>query len=330
MWANTAISALTWKFAQRDGAPKRIALLPHEGSIMQALEKSKRPFVINSFGAIDADHYTPSFCVLNLRDAVVRDYWLKSWNHLANTVGLGGIFLDSSFNLSSDKFDWRFNADPQASKGATADQMHLLGSQRPSTTPSSTIETMYHAHLSLVAEMQQLGYRYCSEDSGVFGMHRNGPVLASRLKNLHLWNDFLAGFDAIEIRQAGFDPQDVFFRGLAYRLMWRLCWHVPSRTVTFHYHGPRGPEDLPTPWHTALYRAYTATLPYLRNRRILPNEMGVRYDDNGTTVLWAFEDFLFQLDRPCLVKNLNDQCCSETETINTRRHQVYLINKVGQ
>ena len=78
MWGNTAIAVNTVQFARRQGRPKRIDHLPLEGSIMEALDKSKRPFVINSYGAIEADHYTTSFCVLNLRDPVVRDYWLTA------------------------------------------------------------------------------------------------------------------------------------------------------------------------------------------------------------------------------------------------------------
>lgn len=325
MWANTSISALSWKFAHKHGTPKGIQFLPHEGSIMQALEKSKRPFVINSFGAIDADHYTPEFCVLNIRDAVVRDYWLKSWRHLAEAVGLGGIFLDSAFNLSSDKFDWRFNADPEAAKGATADQTHLLGGQRPAATPPSSIETMYHAHLSLMAAMQKLGYRYCGEDAGVFGMHRTGPALASRLDNLHLWNDFIAVFDAQAIRDAGADPDDVFFRGLAYRLMWALCWAPPHHCLSFHPYAPNPPEHAPRQWHFDLYRAYTAALPHMRRRRILPAEAGVVYEYEGVRVLWAFTDLTLPLGGPHRVENLTDGTQTTTATLTASLHRVYRI-----
>ncbi|MFW5858326.1 MAG: hypothetical protein ACOCX4_10630, partial [Planctomycetota bacterium] len=215
MWGNTSISTLTWKFAQKNGEPKRIDHLPEAGSIMEALQAADRPFVINSHGAIEADHYAPNFCCLNLRDPVVRAYWMEAWTRLLEEVGVSEIFLDSSFNLSSDKFDWRFNADPEGKGGATADQTHLLGGQRPAVTPRSSIESQYHAHLSLIAEMQRVGYVYCGEDSGVFGVHRNGPGIATRLGNLHLWNDFIAEFDGKAVREAGADPDDVFVRGLA-------------------------------------------------------------------------------------------------------------------
>jgi hypothetical protein len=63
MWGNTAIAVNTVQFARRQGRPKRIDHLLFEGSIMEVLGKAKRPFVINSYGAIEADHYTTSFCV---------------------------------------------------------------------------------------------------------------------------------------------------------------------------------------------------------------------------------------------------------------------------
>ena len=36
--------------------------------------------------------------MLNLRDPRVREYWLRRWKAAHDEVGLGAIFLDSSFN----------------------------------------------------------------------------------------------------------------------------------------------------------------------------------------------------------------------------------------
>lgn len=327
MWGNTAISSLTVKFAHRNGKEKRINFLPQKGSIMDALHKAKRPFVRNSFGAIDADHYTPEFCVLNIRDPDVRKYWLKSWRHLKEKAGVAGIFLDSSFNLSSDKFDWQFNSEPEIAGGVTVDQGNLLGGQRPAKAPPSDIQTMYFAHLSLIAEMQEMGYRYCCEDSGVFGLHRNGPDIVKRLDNLFLWNDFITSFNAKAIAEAGRNPDDIFFQGLAYRLIWGLFWDVPSRKLSFRYGGALGESDVPGQFHINLYKAYNIAAEHMRNRTILPDEAGVRYDYEGKTVIWAFKDFPVDFKSTMEVCELADGTKIRAKTLKAESKKVYLIKQ---
>ena len=224
MWGNTAISTLTLIFDNRNGTSDRIRFLPREDSIMATLDRNTS-FVRNPSNAIEADHYTPVFAVLNLRDPAVRTYWLKRWRAAHDEVGLGAIFLDSSFNLSSDKFHYVQNTQAQLAN-ATADQQHLLGVFRPAEEPPAAILSQYRAHLELMVEMQRLGYVYGNEDLGVFGVHRHGPPVAARLDSLFLWADSITDFDAPAIRSAGADPDDVFFRGLAYRMMWILHWNV--------------------------------------------------------------------------------------------------------
>ncbi len=325
MWGNTSISSLTVRFSQKNGNPKGIKFLKHEGSIMDALSKAENPFVRNSFGAIDADHYTPEFCVLNIRDPAVRDYWLKSWKYLNNKVGVGGIFLDSSFNLSSDKFNWLFNSETKKKGGATADQTDLLGGQREAVVPPSGIQTEYFAHLSLMAEMQKIGYRYCCEDSGVFGLHRNGPDIVKRLSNLFLWNDFIMNFDASKIKEAGAEPDDIFFKGLAYRLMWGLMWDVPSRKLTFRYGGAHDAADLPGEYHISLYKAYDKALPHMQNRTILPGEAGVQYEHGGKKVLWAFKNIPMSFKSAVNIKELTTGKVMKTDKLMAEQHKVYLI-----
>jgi hypothetical protein len=65
-------------FDDRSGESDRIRFLPREGSIMEALNRNTS-FVRNPSNAIEADHYTPVFAVLNLRDPAVRAYWLRRW-----------------------------------------------------------------------------------------------------------------------------------------------------------------------------------------------------------------------------------------------------------
>ena len=288
MWGNTAISTLNVLFDNRVAETGRIRFLPREGSIMEALDRSES-FVRNPSNAIDADHYTPEFAVLNLRDPRVREYWLRRWKTAHEEIGLGAIFLDSSCNLSSDKFHYVQNKQAEQLT-ATADQAHLVGFFRPATEPPSAIFSQYRAHLELVVEMQRIGYIYGNEDLGVFGIHRHGPSAAARLDSLVLWSDCIVSFDACEIKAAGYDPDDAFFRGLAYRMMWALHWDPSRDALSFAYSGLSREEDVPTPWHLALLRAFNEVEPEMLDRTILPNETGILYRSASTSVLWAFQD----------------------------------------
>lgn len=327
MWGNTAISTLNLIFDKRQGASDRLRFLPREDSIMAALDLN-RSFVRNASNAIDADHYTPVFAVLNLRDPAVVDYWLKRWKDAHNRIGLGGIFLDSSCNLSSDKFHYIQNTGAHLA-GATSDQGHLLGVYRPAHEPEASIHSQYHAHLHLMAEMQRIGYVYCNEDIGVFGIHRHGPPLRARLDSLFLWSDCIASFEPGAIRDAGRDPGDVFFRGLAYRMMWALHWDPVKDELTFRYGGAHGPDDLPGPFHFALYRVFQTVREAMKGRRtVLPEERGVLYGGVDCGVLWACAAFTLPLERPVEVREVSsgNVVLAEGE-FHAAARQVYLLRE---
>ena len=293
MWANTSISTLSWIFDQRNGRPGRINFLPREGSIMEALDQATDPFVRNPSNALEADHYTPVFAVLNLRDPAVRDYWLRQWGYAARELGLDGFFLDSSFNLSSDKFHWIQNAGSTSPGGATADQTALLGFFRPAQPPPAAILSQYRAHLELMREMQRLGYDYCTEDLGVFGTHRHGPGIELRLNCLPLWSECYAQFEPEKIIAAGDDPARVFFEGLACRLMWTLFWDPATGTVGFHQPeaGKPAAPCPPDPEQLALLAAFNLAEPEMRGpREILPERSAVVYHGEHATVVWACRD----------------------------------------
>jgi hypothetical protein len=94
------------------------------------------------------------------------------------------------------------------------------------------------------------------------------------------------------------EPDDAFFRGLAFRVMWKLYFHISSREVTFRISGAKSDADRPSAWHTRLLAAYSEVLPAMRSHRVLPNEAGVRYESEGETVLWAFGEGHLDFDGP--------------------------------
>ena len=255
------------------------------------LHRAEDPWVRNAFGGIEADHYAPVFAQLNLRDPDIRAYWMQQWAYAHDTIGLDQFFLDSSFNMTSDKFHWVANPDPNAVHGGTIDQMHLLGSRRPVPEPAAAILSQYRAHLDLMVKMQQAGYVYCGEDIGVFGIHRAGPGIAARLDNLALWSETLPIFDVPAIEAAGYDPSAVFFAGLAYRMVWQIHWDIEHNELSLHGGSRRGSFDAPSAWHFALIKAYNAVVSAMDIRTILPSETGVLYADAAgkPRVLWAFD-----------------------------------------
>jgi len=324
MWGNTSISTLTEIFSRRNGRPARIRFLPDEDSIVEVIRRAKAPFVRNPSNAIEADHYTPVFAVLNLRDPDIRAYWLKRWKYAHDKIGLEGIFLDSSFNLSSDKFHYCQNTQA-GQAGATADQTHLLGQYRPAREPPSAILSQYRAHLDLMVEMQKMGYVYCNEDLGVFGIHRHGPDVVARLDSLPIWADTICCFDGAAIEKAGADPDEVFFKGLAYRMMWSLYWDPPSGKLTFRCGGPRGRSDIPRAWHVRLLHAFNSVCDLMRERRILGGEAGVLYRCDAEEVLWSFSAMRLEWRRQRPILEVLSGKRAFSDTLHTKPMAVYRL-----
>jgi hypothetical protein len=282
MWGNTAISNTTERFMHHEGREKGIKFLPYKGSIMEVINKAKEPFIRNPSNAIEADHYAPRFCALNLRDKDIRSYWMKQWKYLHDIIGLEGIFLDSSFNMSNDKFhhiQFDKSKDPH---GAKPNKNKVPGKYRPENEPPKSILTQYHAHLQCVVEMQQMGYQYCGEDMGVFGINRTGPYLADRITSLPIWADCYCDFNEFAVKKAGYEPIDIFFKGLAYRMMWKLNWNLKRKRLEL------GIKD---PFAFQLIKAYNEVTDFMVDREILQEEKGVVYTHNQCKILWAFSDF---------------------------------------
>ncbi len=326
MWANTSLSTMALLLDKRNGEPGRIDLPDREGSVMEALDEADDPFVRTPSDAIEADHYTPRFAVMNLRDPVVRSSWLRYWKDLHDRIGIDDFFLDSSFNLSSDKFHWIGNTNRNGEHGGTIDQVDKRGRRLTRHDPKPAILSEYRAHLELVAEMQKLGYRYNAEDLGVFGISRTGPRVCDRLDNLFLWPECLAEFDVPSIEAAGADPDDVFFRGLAYRMMWMLFWPPAKDELSFRHAGNRDERDRPSAWHVSLFKAFDEVNDLMRHRYVLPEERGVIYHPREEQqVLWAFQDFEMELRREMRIRSILTDNNNTGRAFPAQQYHVYVI-----
>jgi hypothetical protein len=272
--------------------------------------------VRNPSNAIEADHYNPRFCALNLRDKDVRAYWMKQWKHFHDNIGIQGIFLDSSFNMSSDKFHFRQWPEGKGWHGAPMDQKDLLGKYRPENEPPKMIHTQYHAHLEWVVEMQKMGYHYCAEDMGVFGINRTGPDVVDRASSLFLWQDCYCDFNEAALRKAGYDPYDVFFKGLAYRTMWKVYWDINRDALNL---GTSDPRAFP------LLKTFNAVTDFMFNQEILAEESGVVYTKEDRQVLWCFEDIKYPLGQSKKYTNMVNGKTTNGRVLEGKKYQVYLI-----
>lgn len=288
MWGNTSFSSLTYQFGLRETSrpptSDRVRHLPWEGSVAEVARATPRFWLRNPAGHIEADHYAPVFCCANLREPAVIDYWHAAWRDLRERIGVSGIFLDSSFNLSSDKFHWE--GEDRGVGGATPDQAQLHGQGRPEREPRAAILSQYHAHLALVRAMQGYGYRYSGEDIGLFGINRAGASCGSRVGRFHLWSESVCPFSAAESRAAGADPLTVFVSGLAYRQVWILYWDCVSGELAWTSHAPHNADERPTTEQLALIRAFDAVEADMIERTVLADG-NVLYRNGDRWVLWT-------------------------------------------
>jgi len=320
MWGNTAISTLAERFMHHEGRKKGIEFLPYKDSIMEVIHKAEAPFIRNASNAIEADHYTPRFCVLNLRDKDIRTYWMKQWKYFLDEIGIEGIFLDSSFNLTCDKFHHAQFNDNKNWGGVTLDQSDLLMKTRPENEPPKLIHTQYHEYLSWVVEMQKYGYCYTGEDLGVFGVHRTGPEVVDRITSLSIWADSFCQFDEQAVKDAGYEPMEIFFKGLAYRMMWKIYWDFRRKK-----------NDMGTdnPFAYKLIKVFNDVTDSMFNREVLPGESGVVYRTGKTSVLWAFTDFEFLVDKPLEIIDMvvgKPVEINSKSTLNAKKLTVYKIS----
>jgi hypothetical protein len=177
-----------------------------------------------------------------------------------------------------------------------------------------------------MTEMQKLGYFYCNEDLGVFGIHRHGPSVLARLDNLSIWSECIANFEPTVIQKAGSDPDEVYFKGLAFRMVWSLFWNIERDALTFSFGGLQNDDHNPSAWHLEILRAYNQVEDYMRQRTILPDEAGVIYGTRDKQVLWAFRDLALPLDQPASVVDVLAGKTVQSSKIEASRHHIYLIS----
>jgi len=142
---------------------------------------------------------------------------------------------------------------------------------------------------------------------------------------LPIWVECYTNFNASAISEAGLDVDDVFFRGLAYRVTWMLRWHPKQKVVTWKY-DRADDSGRPTDWQLSVFKAFGEVNDLMRNREILPKEKGVIYRSDGKRVLWAFQNFTLPLEGPTPIRDVLAGTATDTESaLAAKKHRVYVI-----
>lgn len=332
MWCNTAFSTINPLLygGKKNADPEGLFgfTCGKEDTAVSALGEETDAFICMPNGKPDADHYTPRFACLNLRNPSVHSYWMRRWKYAHETIGLDGIFLDSSFNISSDKFDWSINEEAKKQGAVTTLNGRVKGiPPRREDCPKQAIKSQYHAHVSLISEMQRNGYRYCNEDHGVFGIHRHGACATICHNSLFMWSDCLANFDLDKLQEAGLNADAVFFQGLAFRMMWIIYWHPSLEQLSF-CHSPQliHSRHQPNAWHLSCIRAFDEIESLMRNgREVLEDNRGVLYHNENQLVVWAFKRFEISSELPMHWRNILEETEGQTGRLDCSPNSVYTV-----
>ncbi|NEW81434.1 MAG: hypothetical protein GZ094_03605 [Mariniphaga sp.] len=128
-------------------------------------------------------------------------------------------------------------------------------------------------------------YHYCGDDRGGLSNNRSDPDMIDQISTFPLSTECYCDFNQTAAEKAGFDPMEIFFKGMAYRMMWKIYWDIKKDKLELETSNPLAYK---------LLKVFNLTTDYMYNREILADEKGVIYQLRKTSVLWAFEDFEYQ------------------------------------
>jgi len=140
-----------------------------------------------------------------------------------------------------------------------------------------------------------------------------------RFDCMHIWTDCLAEFNQAMIEKAGYDPIDILFKGIAYRMLWFVHWNPQTNQIVTQTGG-----KTKFPYFT-FFKLFNEVEKWMFNRKILDDEKGVVYQKDDSTVLWAFADFDYPLKSNRNVENVETKQKINTNIVNAKKNNVYLL-----
>jgi hypothetical protein len=129
--------------------------------------------------------------------------------------------------------------------------------------------------------------------------------------------DIICDFDNATLLGAGLDPFDIFFKGLAYRMMWKVYWDFNREKLNLGIDDPRA---------FMLLKVFNKVADSMRQRHILPQEHAVIYSGGVANILWSFADFKYEIGQEMLIDDLVDRQQHRCHNLQMQKHHVYTIS----
>lgn len=255
-------------------------------------------FVTDMTGQIDRDHYGFAQAVFNEGNPEFRAWFLDRLKYAHDELGLDGLYRDSHFNQGTDKF----NYEPAVitgpgSGGATLDNADAL-KRSADAVGESAITTVHDAEITLIRELQEMGYYYKVESSGAFGVIWCGLNFPLVHGNEHYYANTTRPFPIDDILNMGLDPAEIYFRGLANRICYGVCYnpdHGEQGTLFCHEEDHRSkPIEEYAGLEAAIARynkVFMNVEADMKLQQLLPDCKGMVWAnrENSDRIVWTYE-----------------------------------------
>jgi len=257
---------------------------------------------------------------LALRDVEARKALLEHLRGLKTDVGIDVLFADNFLGGVADPFNWSaptLTGDgPRQAAGART----RAGRRRASA--SEMVRSLDAERVSLVADLQRIGYRCAVSGAGGLAPLEPVPAVDLLYGREYMFRDCVLGFPLAAFAESDVDLLDAYFRGCAHRVGYAVLFPIDR-------------EKRP-PFGAALHRglgsvnkACHAVREHMEHSRVLADDRGVLWQSAEPDVLalWAFSSFAWKVGDDAKVFDVMAGRPVETDSGRFRplHHRVYLV-----
>jgi len=219
-------------------------------------------------GQNNRNNYGHVLWAIDQNNPKFEEYFINAYKKLGE-CGLSGIFRDSHFNMASDTIT--YNRNPDGSSNARS--MH---------DTEARIQRRFEDELNML---------YYVESDGVMGIPAVGTDYDHVRGFEYIYSNVDTGLDVAKLEAYGDDPLWVYFKDLSCRLTHHVHINInefPAKSSIDSWWD----EDTFMPY----VKAYHEAEPYMDQLWLLENENGVLWCGNGGRVVFAWKDFILNLE----------------------------------